>query len=226
VPFVAPADLLVTDPGRVAETVNAQPVVDPSVDTPCSLELGPAYQLVFSYRDGSTAVASGQLYGCRPLFVGDTTRSGADAPWDTFLSLLREQRRHSTPAATLDAGTPSCETAYALGPTPIGGPDEIVAGRFCALVGNRWVEAPARPGDIEAIVGDFRAAEPMRTASVACLDRRQWTVVGVTAWADLAKLQSECGFYAGKGPDAADAAPISPRVKHIVDRLLAEVTSR
>ena len=226
VPWLAPVDALTTDPGRIADAVNRQKVLDPGAVGPCTLELGRAYQLVFGYADGSTAVASGELYGCRMLMVGGTQRSGADAPWDAFVSALREQRAASSPPATLDPGTPSCQSAHDTGASPIAGPEDMIGGRLCTLVGDRWVEASATQADIRAIVDDFRRAQPMTTGSVVCLDHRQWMVVGTTAWADLVKVQAECGWYTGKGPHGADPAPISPEVKEIIATLLKQVTSR
>lgn len=230
VPFQAPIDALLDDGARkVADTVNEQSVVADPDTRACTMELGRGYLLVFGYADGSTAIARGELYGCRPLTVGDTTREGADAPWGAFIDLLRDQRRTAPPSLT-DLIAPTCEAAYSPdgpGLSPIGTPAEIVTGRFCALVGERWVDVPIGERQLDAILRDYRQARPsLTTGTPKCLDQRQWSIAGVTAAGDETRLESWCGWYAGLGEEGVEVGPISPGVRKIVDALLAEATGR
>ena len=189
-PVAVPEDALVTDVDDLAATIDGLEPQPP--DAACTLELGPGYQLVFTYPDGATVVADGGLYGCRVVTVGGVARVGSQEVWDRFARLLRAQRERLTPPAAPDPAALTCTEA-----TP----------------GQRPGPGVARAGDLALAVlcvGDGRAAIPADDLAVLRADMAAHTqrygpvvdcatgpplprIVGLSAWGDPIEIASECG---------------------------------
>lgn len=84
--FNSPPDALVTNVAELIEYANSLPKA--TGDTACTMEFGPAYTLVVGYRDGTTQLVTGELYGCGA--IGD--RIGARELLNDFGNRLRAQR--------------------------------------------------------------------------------------------------------------------------------------
>lgn len=222
IPIEVPKDALVTDVDTLAAAVND---LDPkATDAMCTMDLGPAYQLVFTYPDGSTTVASGELYGCDDVVVHGAVRTGAYEPWEKFIALLRAQRASLDPPAPVDASTIDCAIS---GMPSVGRAQDLAAAVLC-------VESPEQSGEPQ------RAA--FSTAEVAVLradlaDRAHYTrgmprcaappafirIVVFTTWGDRLDLQPSCYLsHFQTSPASSLAWNPTDETQSILERLVEE----
>lgn len=195
IPVDVPRDALVTDVDELAGAVNGLEAAAP--DTACTMELGPAYQLVFDYPDGSAVVASGELYGCRPVVVNGVERTGADVPWERFVELLRAQREQLDPPAPADAAAIDCPGATDTSGIPsVGRAQDLAVAAYCAepvLGSGGWIRAEIPAADLTTLVADIRANTRQDAGYVDCdVTPPVPHIVGVTAWGDRVDLQAQC----------------------------------
>lgn len=222
----APKDALVTGVDEVAAAINGLDTASP--DLACTMELGPAYQLVFGYPDGSTTVASGELYGCRPVIVNGVERTGADEPWDTFIELLRTQREQHDPPAPVDASTIDCPAATDItGVQTVGRAQDLAVAVYCAEPvrgSGGWIRAEIPATDLTTLVADIRANTEENAGYVDCkVDPPLPALIGFTAWGDRIELRAECtnGFFVVDVPTHAVWWP-SAGATAILERLFGE----
>lgn len=190
-----PKDALVTDVDELAEAVNGLDAASP--DLACTMELGPAYQLVFSYPDGSTIVASGELYGCRPVVVNGVERTGADEPWEKFIELLRAQRRQLEAPAPVDASSIDCPAATDISAVQsVGRAQDLAVAVYCAepyLGSGGWIRAEIPAADLTTLVADIRSNTEENAGFVDCdVSPPVPRIIGLTAWGDRVDLQAQC----------------------------------
>ena len=223
VPVDVPADALVSGVDDLAATING---LEPaSSDMACTMELGPAYQLVFAYPDGSAVVASGELYGCRQVVVDGVERVGADEPWKKFIDLLRAQRQQSDPPGRLDV--PAFDCAASAPTASVGRPQDLAVASVCVeqkpLGSGSWIRVEIKKPDLAVIRRD--AADPSHQASglPRCAARPAAHIVGVTPWGDRIELRPECylSYFRSTGLDAWVWNP-TDETQAILERLVGE----
>lgn len=229
VPIEVPDDALVTGVDALAGAVNGLEAKAP--DAACTLELGPGYQLVFAYPDGSTVVAAGALYGCREVVVNGVERVGADAPWEGFVQRLRAQREQLDPPAPADASAIDCPAAAgSLDPVPtqsVGQPEDITAAVYCAeqeIGSGGWRRAEIQGADLATIMADLRAHTRKDAGYVDCdVTPPVPRIVGVTAWGDRIELQAQCtnGWFVVDVPTNSVWSP-TESTRAILERLFGE----
>ncbi len=211
---------------EVATAINGLEAATP--DMACTMELGPAYQLVFDYPDGSTVVASGELYGCRPVVVNGVERTGADEPWEKFIELLRAQRDRLDPPATVDAATIACpDPADASGLPSVGRAQDLAVAVYCAeetLGSGTWRRAEIPAADLTTLVADIRANTKENAGYVDCdVAPPVPRIIGVTAWGDRVDLPASCtnGWFSVDITTNATWSP-SAGATAILERLFGE----
>lgn len=221
-----PDDALVTGVDEVATAINGLEAAAP--DMACTMELGPVYQLVFDYPDGSTVVASGELYGCRPVVVNGVERTGADVPWERFIELLQAQRERLDPPAPVDAATIACPApADTSGLPSVGRAQDLAVAVYCAeetLGSGTWLRAEIPAADLMTLVADIRAHTRKDAGYVDCdISPPVPRIIGVTAWGDRIDLPASCtnGWFS---VDLATNAVWSPSddSRAILERLFGE----
>lgn len=215
-PIEVPVDALVTGVDEVADTVNGLP--DAAPDQGCTMELGPGYQLVFAYPDGSTVVASGELYGCRPVIVNGVERTGADEPWATFIELLRAQREQLAPAPP-DASRIDC-AGLPASPT-LGRPQDLAVAALCVGDGT---PAAITGAELGLLLDDMAARTTENAGYVDCAAAPPFPrIVGLTAWGDRVEIRSDCGDSWFSVDDATNSVwPPGPDAAAIIERLVGE----
>ncbi len=189
-----PADALINHVDSVAAVVNGLPPADPK--RVCSLELAAGYQLAFAYPDGSSVVAEGGLHGCREVVVNGVERVGADAPWERFRELLREQRASLDPPAEVDASEIDCaSTARGPGTPSVDRPEDLVAAVVCyEFEYEQWSQVEIPDRDLELLVADLagRPSGPRVMLSCAVVDAPARKVVGYSAWGGRIEFSTAC----------------------------------
>lgn len=213
--FDVPLDALVTDVNTLVATANgldAYPAWGP--DVACTMDLGPGYQIVFGYPDGSTTVVSGELYGCRAVTIGDDDfRSDPEALWREFTDLLRKQRDATDPPASTPAADLSCDDTRL---SPVGRAADITEAVYCAEGPGPGV--PIAAEDLAVLVADMRKSGPVGPVTFCYTPGR---IVGQTVWGDTVQTSALCGGDRYTMEDDL-AWPVSPASKAILDRLATE----
>ncbi|UMG93364.1 hypothetical protein [Nocardioides sp. TF02-7] len=190
-PIGAPDDALVTDVGVLVEAVNDLAEGHHGEGFPCSADLGPGYRIVFRYADGSRFMVSGQLFGCRTVVVGSSTRTGADEPWDVFADLLRTQRAASEPPAAPVLDPEAC--TIATQPSPVAEVADLAVAALCIGEGRDARRADIAPAELEALLEDLEA-NTRRGGVLRCGVAPPFPrIVGETTWGDAILLRSDCG---------------------------------
>lgn len=198
-PFDVP-EALVTDIDALTAIVNGLPEADLDPDVPCPADLGIGYRIAFGYPDGSQFIVSGQRYGCRPIVVGSTTRSGSDHPWIAFIDALRSQRDSGVVAAPQDTVASDCLTSQPDSPAARPA-DRIIAAVVCEHVGRGPRGAVHELSDAEiAQLADLpRWFDPEpRALSCPPWTREVWAIA-VTEWGDHIRLDRACGVWSVVG---------------------------
>lgn len=219
-PIEVPLDALVTGVDEVAAAVNGLGPASP--DQGCTMELGPGYQLDFAYPDGSRVVASGELYGCRPVVVHGVERTGADVPWERFIDLLRAQRDQWWPlpqSPDLDASRIDC-TALPASPT-LGRPQELSIAGLCVGDGT---PAVIMPDEVDLLIGDMATHTTKDAGYVDCASSPPYPrIVGLTYWGDRVEIRSDCGDSWFVVDDVTNSVwQPGPEAAAIIDRLVGE----
>lgn len=215
-PIEVPVDALVTGVDEVAEAVNGLPTA--AADQGCTMELGPGYQLVFAYSDGPPVVASGDLYGCRPVVVHGVERTGADVPWQRFIDLLRAQRERLRPQAP-DASRIDC-AAQPASPT-LGRAQDLAVAAVCVGDGT---PATVTDDELDLLLGDMAAHTTKNAGYVDCASSPPFPrIVGLTTWGDRVEIRSDCGDSWFSVDDATNSIwQPSPAAGPIIERLVAK----
>lgn len=94
----------------------------------CTQELGPRFDLVFSYAGGRPVRLSGEYYGCRK--IGE--RYGAGIVLETFLDRLAAQRTHQQPWPRRVAG-PACPAQDFRRTYLVPKPETLTEGVVCVV---------------------------------------------------------------------------------------------
>lgn len=88
-PMDVPAEALTSDTQEIVDVING--LHEAPANQMCTKELGPSYTLLFTYASGESIPVVGEIFGCRNVYVGSTTRTGdnaAEAVRDLFLERL------------------------------------------------------------------------------------------------------------------------------------------
>ncbi len=222
-PIDIPFDALTTMVDEVAASVNDLP--DLPSDAACTMELGPGYQLAFTYPDGKQIIASGELYGCRPIVVDGVERQGADVPLQRFVDLLREQRSLLSAPASTGSVEPDCGSGFIEAPM-IGTAADLSVAVLCiqSSDGMAWRQAEVTAPDV-AVLRDDMATHTQESAGVVdCASAPPFPViVGRTAWGDLVVTPSDCaaGRFVTDQRSNSVWTP-GPEAQKVIDRLVAE----
>lgn len=222
VPIDVPRDALITKVDDVAEAVNGLEIAAP--DRACTQELGPGFQLVFAYPDGTSVVASGGLYGCREVVVHGVERAGADIPWELFIERLRAQRDQLDPPP-LPTAPAACEARYGTPtPTPLGRPQDLAVAVLCTDRGEAGRRAEISEQDLATLLTDLSTRSVANAGYLDCGATPPFPrIEGLTAWGDRVSLQAECG----NGWFTVDSATNTvwepgPDAAVVIERLVAE----
>ncbi|KRB78129.1 hypothetical protein ASE01_08210 [Nocardioides sp. Root190] len=218
-----PQDALVTEVDDVAAAVNG---LEDAAPRACTEELGPGYQLVFAYADGTSVVAAGRLYGCREVVVNGAERIGADAPLERFIELLREQREGLEPPQVSTADGLEClrrlDTVTA--PIPLGRAQDLEVAVLCVTSGGRVDRrAEIAERDMEVLVADMEQNTQSGAGMPSCLADPPPIprILGLTAWRDLVRLSGLCGSnrFHVEGTEDTVWTP-GPEAAAIIERLI------
>jgi hypothetical protein len=188
-PIDTPVDALVTDVDALAAVVNGLPTAP--AEQMCTQELGPGYRIAFGYDDGSQFVVSGQLYGCRSVVVGSTTRTGADEPWDRFAELLRAQRDAAEPPAEPTLADDACTTSAPS--SAVAGAEDLTVAALCIGEGDRARRADISPAELDQLLADVEANKGQGGTLRCGVDPPWPRIVGLSAWGDRITVYSACG---------------------------------
>jgi len=219
--FQEPADALETNVDDLVELVNTQP--DQERPDGCTDEMGIGYRLVFGYPDGTAMDLTGQMYGCDHFQVGDTNKQNPHLLWDFVISGLQDQRSSSTPPGA--PGLPECGDRT-RSTSVIGRSSEMTRAVMCPFffrqrdVG-RDGSAMFSDADLAGLLADQadteRTGDQFPDADCA-QDRREFDIVGVTAWGDAVSLDGICGFLHDEDGYWAPGA----QAQAVIDRLYDE----
>lgn len=214
-PATAPLDLLTTGLGALVGSVNAQPE---GFDGGCFGPLGDRYLLLLAYPDGTARRVSLDFSGCGSMRVGGATRLNPDKPYETFLALLRQQRRTATPPAEVPA--PACLRQFSSF-SPLADPVEMVAARLCVTYNDdgRTTSVAVPPADLETILDAWRddPKTPEEKGPGCGPTTPTWVLSGVTRWGDPVQITAECD----RPTNGSDWVDLAPRAQQVVDRLVA-----
>lgn len=156
----APPDALTTDVAAVVETYRRLPTMPRQPG--CTADLGPSFELVFTYVGRGPVRIRGDLYGC--WGIGD--RAGSRAVFDTFVDRLRAQRSGRGPwtSAVLP---PSCGNGPLVGlpgasylvptPTELAGGGAVLCVTTAAPSGDPHREVPIEPATWAQLQADLVA---------------------------------------------------------------------
>lgn len=220
-----PQDALVTDVDEVAAAINELEIADPG--RMCTADLGPGYQLVFDFADGTSVVAAGQLYSCRDVITNGVERTGADVPLERFIELLRKQREDLEPPAPVDTSGIDCaSTAGTTSAPTVGRPEDLVVASYCYEFDyEQWSEVEIPTEDLQVLVADLTGRTDGERASISCAigDAPATKIVGVSAWADAVQFGTACDDLNRLEMAGATWSPAS---LDIVQRLYTEALRR
>lgn len=187
-----PGEALTTDVASVVDAVNAQPLARGG----CADLRVPEFQLAFGYPDGARFVVAGRFSGCAELLVGSERRAKARPPLRTFVESLRTQLLDGTPpgpgvtAEELDCSQPA--PAVAVFP-----PTDLAVAALCFGVVDRPADAVRVPIEDEELTTLVRSMQADTSSSQGSLDcavfaRKEYWIVGATAWGDPVTAQRGC----------------------------------
>ncbi len=92
--FRAPVRGLTANLDDLAKWIDSRPKFDSQ--SPCTEELGPAYNLVFKYPGGRSVVVTVELFGCRTITTGAQIRTGGTELTELLRTLWLQQRGQTT----------------------------------------------------------------------------------------------------------------------------------
>ncbi|MFS3130158.1 hypothetical protein ACLM5J_17280 [Nocardioides sp. Bht2] len=200
-----PADALTTDPGKVAEAINALPLQGSDAQLACEQDLGPTWGMAFQLTDGSIQIARGEGHGCGGVFIGDSVRGdrqNAFAPFDTFAALLSEQRSAREPSAPpieLACTTTINGTDNPRSLLPIAPPIELTEAVYCPPAENGSPVAIPIPAKLISQISRELSASFTTTPPTdqACAGTpTPWpSMVASTAWGDRIQISNDCNRW-------------------------------
>ena len=208
-----PVDLLTTGLGTLVRSVNAQPE---SIEG-CLGAIGDRYLLLLAYPDGTERHISLDFSGCGSMLVGEVSRVNPDKPYETFMALLREQRRTATPPAEVQA--PACLPQYGSF-SPVADPAGMVAARLCVSYDDGSTTSVTVPSDeLRTILDAWRNGPktPMEKGPGCGPTAPTWVLSGVTQWGDPVQVTAECN----RPTNGNDWVDLTPQAQDVVDRLVA-----
>ncbi|CUR60998.1 exported hypothetical protein [metagenome] len=233
-PWTAPAELV---EGDLSQLVNRLSSLEPAPDgdVACTMQGGPAYDLVLRFSRGRVAKVHGDTGTCGFVTTAAGRWLGASDVLDTALALVERHREGRTPPASASRTADlSCGAALAP-PEPArsltGDAADIVRMVSCwqpnAPELGTWSETVVPARDVRVLTRDLArrastSADPRDLHCPGGLRRLYFqTLVGQTAWGDLIVIPGECRrFYTALTSDRP--APVwhpSPRAQRILDRL-------
>lgn len=210
----APRDLLTTGLGTLVGSVNAQPEGFEG----CFGPVGDHYLLLLAYPDGTERRVSLDFSGCGSISVGGVNRLNPYKPYETFMDLLREQRRTATPPAEVPA--PACLPQYGTF-SPVADPVEMVAARLCVSYNDdgRTTSVAVPTDDLEIVLEAWRngSKTPAEKGPGCGPTTPTWVLSGVTQWGDPVQITAECN----RPTNGNDWVDLTPQAQEVVDRLVA-----
>jgi hypothetical protein len=210
----APRDLLTTGMNTLVASVNAQPE---GVEAGCYGPIGDTDLLLLAYPDGTERRVLLNFSGCGSITVGEVNRRNPDKPYETFMNLLRDQRRTATPPPNVPA--PACllqNTGFA----PVADPGKMVAARLCVSYNDngRTTSVAVPAGDLETILGAW--SDGSRTPEVkgpGCGPTTPtWVLSGVTQWGDPVQITADCN----RPTNGNHRVALTPQAQQLIDRLV------
>lgn len=210
----APRDLLTTGLGTLVGSVNAQPEGFEG----CFGPVGDRYLLLLAYPDGTERRVSLDFSGCGSISVGGVNRLNPDKPYETFMDLLREQRRTATPPAEVPA--PACLPQYGTF-SPVAEPVEMVAARLCVTYNDngKTTSVAVPDADLATILDAWSHGPqaPQEKGPGCGPTTPTWVLSGVTRWGDPVQITAECN----QPTNGNDRVDLTPQAQEVVDRLVA-----
>jgi hypothetical protein len=180
--------------------------------------VGDSYLLLLAYPDGTERRVSFSFSGCGSMTVGEVNRLNPDKPYETFMDLLREQRRTSTPPA--DVPAPVCLEQYSSF-SPVADPGEMVAARLCVSYNDngRTTSVAVPATDLETILGAWSTGPktPEEKGPGCGPTTPTWLLFGVTQWGDPVQITAECN----RPTNGNNWVTLTPQAQELVDRLVA-----
>ncbi|MDT0202011.1 hypothetical protein [Nocardioides sp. AE5] len=207
VSFQAPPDALTQDPDALVDLINAAPLRADDPNMACTMDLGPTWEFVFGYADGSTRTIRAERHGCGGIFVGDGVRgdSGTTATLvDAFTGALHDQRAGLEPPTPAPVVETSCRDPYmsesrAVSAMPLRAPVEFDSAVLClpddATGTTEEIEIGA--DELSILLADIEAntSTTPRRDLAGCSDFDSYAIYGVTPWGDRQLLSGHCGEF-------------------------------
>jgi|GEM_PF-3025941 len=219
--MATPPDALVEDIAEVVHTYRNLPRTGGEI---CTDDLGPRFDLVFSYAGRDPVRLTGELYGCAK--IGE--RHGAGAVLATFLDRLQAQRAHQQPWPG-PVTPPECPVENHRWSYRIPAPAELIAGQLCVVAHDEQL-SPIRPvalsGREWTTLRDDLAAnshpDDPNTAESGDCDRSRY-LVATNAFGEQMNIQIHCSGQAWwsstvRGGNTMRWDP-SPTAWDVIDRL-------
>jgi hypothetical protein len=233
-PWTAPTDLV---EGDLTDLVDALAGLEraPDGDYPCTMQAGPAFDLLLRFSRDRYARIHGDTGTCGVVTVASGEWFGAQGVLDAALALVERQRASSEPPATVEPADLDCNGGQDPGlgrPLSLTG-DVADLTRLVSCWQPNADELPpfppgteVRPRDVRALAADMaaNASEGKRFPALRCpggLDRHYFQhLYGQTRWGDLVAVYGECRRFSVPlpGGQALWWTP-SPASQRILDAL-------
>lgn len=234
-PWTAPADLVDGDLSRLRAVLDGLDEA-PSGDVSCTMQGGPAFDLLLRFSRDRYARIHGDTGGCGWVTTASGSWFGAGDVLDTALALVEEQRE-ARPVPTALPDPPDCDAGDPRGPaySLTGSAADMVVAVSCwapdAPEPSYRPSARVPAADLEVLVADLAArAEPLvRIGRYDCPGGDDalyaQSIVGRTAWGDLVSVDGWCHELVVRepwtAPDGAGALVWHPsgRAQRVLDEL-------
>ncbi|KQV65040.1 hypothetical protein ASC64_15220 [Nocardioides sp. Root122] len=233
-PWTAPAELVEGDLAELVDRLSSLAPA-PDGDVACTMQGGPAYDLVLRFSRGRAAKVHGDTGTCGFVTTAAGRWLGASDVLDTALALVERERAGRTPPTSASRTADLSCDAVLVPP----GPARSLTGEAADIVRMVSCWQPDAPelgqlsetvvpaGDVRVLTRDLArrsstSADPHDLRCPGGLRRLYFqTLVGQTSWGDLVVVPGECRrFYPALPSDRT--APVwhpSPRAQGILDRL-------
>lgn len=214
-----PVEALTAEVATVVDAVNGER----PVDRRCVDRRVPEYQLAFGYPDGTSFVVAGRFTGCAELLVGSVRRARARPPLRTFIEELRTQQAAATPPDQ-SVGTEDLDCAQQPSQVPVFPPTDLTVAVLCFGPAERPARAnkvPIPPVDLTTLVRSMQSDTSSSRGSLECavFARKEFWLVGVTAWGDPITARKGCFGLQVEGYE--EWTPRGP-ARGIIRQLVAE----
>lgn len=230
-PWTAPVDLVEGDLSRLRTVLDGLEEA-PVGDVECTLQAGPAYDLLLRFSRDRYARVQGDTGGCGFVTLASGRWFGAQDVLDAALALVEEHRDGARPPASPPALDMSCGELLRDQPATslTGEAADLVDIVSCARSGAEgrgpWTQSRADKGDVRVLTRDIaRTAspdlDPMDLRCVGGVGRYySQHLIGRTAWGDLLWVPGECRrFFTDTTSERSPVWHPSPRSQRILDRL-------